>query len=1635
MKPFLRGLACLAVVCLLGAPTASAQFTSQYQYVAVAGNFNGFNTFNTNMVLVSNGVWMGYFSFEGLTNRIEFLFSTRNFTHVWKQVSQANFVLPLSATSTTGGAGNDIVISNFVTGTLRFQLNENTLAYTVTDVTPGYPAGEVWINELHYNEVGTDSNEFIEVAGPAGVNLSTYQLILYNGGNGLSYNTRTLSGTIPNQMNGFGAVSFSYSPNTVQNGDPDGVALVRNSTNVLEFLSYGGTFVGANGAANGMASVDIDVREFGSTPIDHSLQRVGIGARGTNFVWIGPTNGSPGQANDGQTMRTGVPPAIVTASNLVRSVASPTTGDTVHVDFDVASAGQATNMTGTVFYRLNSNGLFRPLPTSRTGLHFRTINPIPAVPGGTIVEYYAFLTFTGTGTNSPVLLPATAPLGAPQYGVTRVSPGAVWINEINASDALFDGDGSTTNEYVELAGRAGSDISQWKIEIYNQSAGLKSSHVIPSGTVLPNDASGYGFFVLGDPGVANVDIVFTNVPNAENLEPAGGVRLLNEFGLVQYALSWSVTPGVDPGLTNFTYIGYDDDFFEEGALSLTGTSSTYGAFAWTSQVTWSAGAANTGQTLTGGNTNLLPPFIACPSNVVLLCANSAIPTVNLASVSATGLCSGGAVTVSHVGDTTNSGTGCFGSPKIISRTYRAVSACGTTSDCVQLITLEDKIPPLLVCNTQALANAGFEDGDFTGWSLYGNLFTNIGIASLQPRSGFRHASVRGTSSSAMIDASGTGLNGFYLGGPLRARPGATTGTAFSVFFNGVNQYAEVPYSTFLNPPSFSFAFWARPTGVVNTVRTLVASRDFSISTVSGFFLQIDTNNAWQFWTGDGAFWDILTGPAAPSSQWAHVVGTFSFQPSNCLKRLWINGAMVAQQVITNYSVNTTRPLRLAAGATEGQPAQFFRGLMDDVRIYDYGLSTAEVATLYNSGAGGVGVGEELAHWKMDEPATVGVSTSGFFQGLAAATGQQWTASAWALVTGSDPMKGNNRAFVALQYLNSAGAIVGAFTSASFSASSPTNTYIRLAATGVAPANTVTARLTTVFLQDTAASGGTVFFDDAVLSTLVVSSSNTCPSMPNLLALVSATDTCSAVTFSQSPAAGVTVTPTNTTVTFTATDACGLSSSCTVPLTVLDDTPPTIQCAAPITASCVSALAPPSTNGIVATDNCGPATVTFVGATTNAGTGCAGNPILITRTYQATDQNGNASFCTQLVTVVDTNPPALTCVTAGPLGNPGFESGTLSSWNRFGPNIFVENFAPKTGTRHAKIFGQFNGQENFTGIFQDLPARSGQVWRASAYLMTATNDALQGANRVEMKLEFLGPNGFLDVKLAPLFTASTPQGVYLPFSVSGTAPEGCTVARVTFVFIQANNADFGAIYIDDVSLALNLVSTATNSCQGVAPDLATAIGISDCGSIVTTQSPPPGVALNRGVTNISVYTQDACGNRSTCTVAVAVLDDVAPNIISGPTNLTVASTNQVPPADTNSVVASDNCSVRIVHDGDVVSATNPLVVITRTYRAIDSGTNSALYRQVFTVDPGSVPPAPTNVVVVGFTLGTNIVIRSLGTNSWSAQAEYTTNLPSLPQVWLPVPGGTNQFAGGTNVTTFNPPVTNTPVLIRVRQQYP
>ena len=101
----------------------------------------------------------------------------------------------------------------------------------------------VFVNELIYDSnqlVGNTIQEvvpnLIEIAGPANTNVNSWSLVFYeriqnvngNINQGQVYGSAALSGTIPDQENGYGVLSYTFTPGTL-NRNQSGIAVVNGS--------------------------------------------------------------------------------------------------------------------------------------------------------------------------------------------------------------------------------------------------------------------------------------------------------------------------------------------------------------------------------------------------------------------------------------------------------------------------------------------------------------------------------------------------------------------------------------------------------------------------------------------------------------------------------------------------------------------------------------------------------------------------------------------------------------------------------------------------------------------------------------------------------------------------------------------------------------------------------------------------------------------------------------------------------------------------------------------------------------------------------------------------------------------------------------------------------------------------------------------------------------------------------------------------------------------------------------------------------------------------------------------------------------------------------------------------------------
>lgn len=277
---------------------SNSKSPTEVEYTVVAGQnredsgtvdleFNIFNPSPDNAVNITISA-SSYNDFTESTAKVvtipageETFISTAVFNILNDGLTEGNEVVDLTITNISGGSGAATIGEN----------DQYNLTIIDDDI-------KLWINEIHYDNDGGDENERVEIAGSAGVDLTGYTILHYNGSDGkiIAPSTIDISGSIPNKAAGLGTLSFYTS---LQNGVQEGLALVDPSGEVIQFLSYEGTVTATNGPANGTESTDINVMQD-NAPVGTSLQLQGTGNSYADFTWAANIVDTIGEVNDGQ---------------------------------------------------------------------------------------------------------------------------------------------------------------------------------------------------------------------------------------------------------------------------------------------------------------------------------------------------------------------------------------------------------------------------------------------------------------------------------------------------------------------------------------------------------------------------------------------------------------------------------------------------------------------------------------------------------------------------------------------------------------------------------------------------------------------------------------------------------------------------------------------------------------------------------------------------------------------------------------------------------------------------------------------------------------------------------------------------------------------------------------------------------------------------------------------------------------------------------------------------------------------------------------------------------------------------------------------------------------------------------------
>jgi hypothetical protein len=198
-----------------------------------------------------------------------------------------------------------------------------------------------------------------------------------------------------------------------------------------------------------------------------------------------------------------------------------------------------------------------------------------------------------------------------------------------------------------------------------------------------------------------------------------------------------------------------------------------------------------------------------------------------------------------------------------------------------------------------------------------------------------------TSGTTATDKSGRGNTG-TISGATRVTGGKHAG---ALSFNGTNNYVRVADSASLDLTNgMTLEAWVQPTTSDKAWRTVVL-KEHTTGLAYSLYSNDDTARPGTSERAAGAGRDTSTaGTAAlPANKWSHVAATFD----GGTLRIYVNGALVGSKALGGSLAVGSGPLKIGGNAVWGE---WFKGLIDDVRVYNRALSTADIAADMNASA-------------------------------------------------------------------------------------------------------------------------------------------------------------------------------------------------------------------------------------------------------------------------------------------------------------------------------------------------------------------------------------------------------------------------------------------------------------------------------------------------------------------------------------------------------------------------------------------------------------------------------------------------------------------------------------------------------------
>jgi hypothetical protein len=214
-------------------------------------------------------------------------------------------------------------------------------------------------------------------------------------------------------------------------------------------------------------------------------------------------------------------------------------------------------------------------------------------------------------------------------------------------------------------------------------------------------------------------------------------------------------------------------------------------------------------------------------------------------------------------------------------------------------------------------------------------------------------------------------------------------------FDGIDDYGRVPDATALSPhlgPSgqMTIEAWVYLSSLppaTGQKRTPVIAKGSSSNWEYALYVYSDGKVGFSLWRLNGYTCAEPRGGTITLNAWHHLAGTLS---KGQFVRVSLAGQRVAATpTFSGESGNGTSPVYVARRGD----GQYFKGTLDEIRLYNRALSQTEITAHYNNGLGQYGGAEAnlVAGWHLDEGSGSSTSDySGNAYTITLANGPLWT---------------------------------------------------------------------------------------------------------------------------------------------------------------------------------------------------------------------------------------------------------------------------------------------------------------------------------------------------------------------------------------------------------------------------------------------------------------------------------------------------------------------------------------------------------------------------------------------------------------------------------------------------------------------